>query len=257
MYWKKTFVFRDSREIEITHAGRYGAKGERRLPKKKATPEQIQKQNQKNKEKRMRRLIKANFEEGDFFLTLKYFAGTRKPLEEVEKDLKRFIRSMRTAYRKRMEEMKYIYRIEIGRERGGIHIHMILNRIADTDKLVRAFWQQGIPSFEQLYKSGGFKALAEYITKPVPQDIVGQLSLFDKAEKKKLVKYSTSRNLIRPEPIKKAYIRLTVRRILENGPQATKGFYIDKDSIEIGVNPVTGYSYIHYTELRLERTRDG
>ena len=39
-------------EHEIKYNGRYGAKGEKRAPRKKATPEQIQKQNQYNKEKK-------------------------------------------------------------------------------------------------------------------------------------------------------------------------------------------------------------
>ena len=37
-------------EHEIKCAGRYGAKGEKRAQKKKATPEQIKKQNQWNRE---------------------------------------------------------------------------------------------------------------------------------------------------------------------------------------------------------------
>ena len=254
MYTKKTYRFRDSREIEISHFGRYGAKGERRLPKKKATPEQIKKQNQKNRETRMRRLIKANFEDGDFWMTLKYRAGTRKPIEEVKKDLKKFVRAVRSVYARQKLEMKYIYRIEIGKE-GGIHVHMVLNRVTDADRIISEMWRQGVVNFTRI--RGDVKRLAEYIVKPPPEEMAGQLSLFDESERKDIVKYSTSRNLIRPAPDRREYKDRTVRRILENGPAPTKGFYIDADSVEIGINPVTGYPYVRYTELKLGRCADG
>ncbi|MFQ8879417.1 MAG: hypothetical protein ACLR7N_13515 [Roseburia hominis] len=48
-------------EYEFKFVGRFGAKGEKRGPRKKATPEQIRKQNQWNKEKTVLRLIRENF----------------------------------------------------------------------------------------------------------------------------------------------------------------------------------------------------
>ena len=50
MLKKKEYRFGDGDyiEIEIYQDGRYGAPGKKREPKKKPTPEQIQKQNQKN-----------------------------------------------------------------------------------------------------------------------------------------------------------------------------------------------------------------
>ena len=60
-YWHDIYSFSRSIEHEFKFAGRYGAKGEKRAKKEKATPEQIAKQNLRNKETRMRRLMKANF----------------------------------------------------------------------------------------------------------------------------------------------------------------------------------------------------
>ena len=54
-YWKDTWTFPNSNEYEYKFAGRYGAKGEKRQQREKATPEQIQKQNQSNREKKVRR----------------------------------------------------------------------------------------------------------------------------------------------------------------------------------------------------------
>ena len=249
MYKKDMWIFDESIEVEIKHRGRYGAKGEGRHKKKMPTPEQIQKQNQLNKEKRMRRLIKANFKKNDLWITLKYQKGERKPLAEVVKDLKRFLRRLRTAYKARGMPLKYIYRIEIGRL-GGIHIHLILNRIQDADLMIQRFWQQGRASFEAMYESGGFEALASYIVKPPPEEIKGQISLFEFWERKILVKYSTSRNLKRPQPKTQFYLAPTVMRIIKNGPKPKKGYYIDRDSVRITTNFFTGLPSISYTLIK-------
>ena len=256
MYKKDMWIFDGSIEVEIKHRGRYGAKGEGRLRKKMPTPEQIKRQNQLNKEKRMRRLIKANFKKSDLWVTLKYSAGERKPLGEVLKDLKRFFRRLRTAYKARGMPLKYIYRLEIGKL-GGIHIHLILNRIADADLMIQRYWTEGRANYESMYERGGFEALAAYIVKPPPEEMRGQLSLFDVWERKVLVKYSASRNLKRPEPKTQFYLASTVMRIVKNGPPAKKGYYIDRDSVRITTNFYTGLPSISYTLIKYGKGGDG
>ena len=81
MYNRERWIFLNSIETECKYAGKYGAKGEKRAKRKKPTPEQVAKQNQINKENRIRRLIKANFYPSDLWVTLKYPKGTRKPFE--------------------------------------------------------------------------------------------------------------------------------------------------------------------------------
>ena len=100
-YLRKTYRFKDSNEYEYTGLYNYGAKGEKREQKKKATPEQIARQNQINREKKMRRLLKKNFKRGDWWMTLKYPQGSRKELEEVLNDLGKFIRNVGAAYKRR------------------------------------------------------------------------------------------------------------------------------------------------------------
>ena len=51
-YRKDVWHFPGSNEYEYKFIGNYGAKGEKRHKRQKATQEQIRKQNQRNKEKR-------------------------------------------------------------------------------------------------------------------------------------------------------------------------------------------------------------
>ena len=250
---KDIWRFKNSNEYEYKWIGNYGAKGEKRSPRKKATKEQIKKQNQYNKEKTIRRVIKANFTTEDFWITLKYPKGHRAAITEVQKNLSEFNRKMRREYQKRKIPYKFIYRMEIG-TRGGIHIHILINRARgtpETDLLVKKYWNHGGSNFVTLYEQGGFQNLAEYIVKPLPEETEKQVSMFDETEKKLFVKYSTSRNLIRPEPERKVYSRRTVEKLIREGPKPTEAFYIDKDSIRMGVNPYTGMSYLQYIEYKI------
>lgn len=252
-YWKDTWEFSDSIEHEYKFAGKYGAKGEKRAKKKKATKEQIAKQNQRNRVKKIRRLMKANFHPGDLWCTFKYPAGTRKNIEEVRKDREKFCEAMRRVCKKIGQPFKFIYRIEIG-AKGGIHLHMVINRLkgVDTDLLIQKYWPHGRVNFQSIYESGGYKDLAEYIVKQPDEEQNKQLSLFPKEDRKKLITYNSSRNLVRPQPERKKYTRRTMRKLIEEGPTPTPGYYIDKDSIVQGVNPYTGMSYLYYTEYRLK-----
>lgn len=252
MYWQDKWIIKDSIEYEIKYCGKYGARGEKRGKKTKATPEVIKRQNQKNREKTMRRLINANFGDGDLWLTMKYTKGTRKPLTEVKKDLRKFIDTMRRRFKSHGADFKFIYRLEIGAQ-GGIHVHMIIPRIrgADTEIIVQSVWKHGRVNYQSL-DNGDYRDLAAYIVKQPDEEIDKQLALFPIEERRELVKYSTSRNLIRPAPERKLYKKRTLRKTIKEGPTPTKGYYIVKDSVVIGINPYTGMSYIHYTERKVK-----
>lgn len=256
-YTQLTFEFSDTNEVSYIYAGNYGAKGEKRQEKRKATPEQIRYQNQRNRENRTRRLIKANFRPYDLWCTLKYPAGTHKTPEELKADFNKFIRKLKYRYKKHGVELKYIYRMEIG-ARGGLHVHILINRIvgAPTDVYIKDAW--GYHTWhENLYEEGGYQKLAEYLTKKPSDQIAGQLSLFTEEEQEQLLKVNSSRNLIRPVPVKKDYSHWTMKRILDSLDEgdyttwATPGYLIEKDSVQQGINPFTGMSYLRYTERKI------
>lgn len=256
-YWLDTFRFPNSIEHEIKWEGKYGAKGEKRGARHKATPEQIKKQNQLNREKYVRRLIKANFFPDDLWITLKYPKGKRKPLWEVKKDFTKFVNRLKYRYKKRKHTLKYIYRMEVGKQ-GGIHIHMIIPRIRgeDADLLAQEAWEKcGRINFESIYEYGGYEKLANYIVKQPDEEVEEQLSLFPEEERKELASYNSSRNLIRPEPERKHYRRWTVKRLIEEGAKPSPGYYIDKNSIRSGINRYTGMSYLYYTECRIKEVK--
>ena len=67
-----TYEFADVIEREEYLDGRYGAPGEKRSVKKKATPEQVAQVNQWNKEKKARHRLRKYFKVNDYLITLTY-----------------------------------------------------------------------------------------------------------------------------------------------------------------------------------------
>lgn len=253
MYTRREWISENRIGVEIYWQGKYGSKGEKRAKRRKATSQEQERVNQRRKEKKIERLIDANFYPNDLWVTLKYAQGTRKPYEEVKKDFEKFIRRMRSDYKKRGEEFKFIYRIEIG-PRGGAHIHILLNRIMWVELLVQKNWVTDLVNLTPCQDD--LSGLAKYIAKALPEDEEegGQLSMLTKEEKKKYKPYGRSRNLVDPEPSVKEYSKRTVRKLVEDGPKARDGYYIDKNSIETGINPFTGQSYMFYAELAIKPT---
>lgn len=162
-YIREVWEFDSTIEIEEKHTGRYGAKGQVREEKRKATPEEITKQNQWRRQRDVRRLIKWNFSPGDYWMTLTYKKGERPTWEQMKKDLTKLIRKLRAKYKKNGWELKYIYRLAIGKK-GGPHVHLLINREANettgTDKLLSELWENGHVYFASLYDAGGYVKLS-------------------------------------------------------------------------------------------------
>ena len=248
-YWRQIWECGDTREVEEKHTGRYGAAGQKRIKRKRPTPEDMARQNQWKRVRDLRRLIKWNFrEKKDYWVTLTYRKGDRPSWEQMKKDLAELIGKLRKAYRAAGEELKYIYRLGIGKK-GGPHVHIILNRISGaetgTDMMLAEFWSKGHANIRSMYEEGGYADLAEYIAKPL-----------EEWEPEGIKRYTPSRNLVRKEPEPP---ELILRRSLADRhgnmkePKPPKGYYVDRSSIRMGRNPVTGYFYRHYTLVKLDR----
>ncbi len=236
---RKMYIFKNFIEVEEYHDGRYGAPGKKREEKKKLTPEQMEKVNQMNREKKARRRLREYFGEHDYFTTLTYRTEERPPdMEKAKKDFRKFIRKMKDGYRKKGYEIFWIRNIEKG-TKGAWHVHLVINRIEGTDIMLSDAWPYGKVVSQLMYEKGGFADLAAYMTKTEKTGDpekggkrIGEAS------------YSASRNMPLPEPKTKKLRRWPKM------PYVKKGWILDKETCHEGLNPVTGYPYRHYTLVK-------
>lgn len=245
---ERVYIFTGSIEVERSRTGKPPDRGKKRRARRKATPEEMDRQNRYNKEKLVRRLIKENFGEYDIFSTHTYLKGYRPDRETALRDRKKLLDIVRSEYRKRGYELKWIARTERGK-RGAVHHHIIVNRIPDSDLILAQAWRKiqdsGKAVIVHLYDKGGYADLAAYLTKRDIEDDQGRPATW--------IRYSHSRNLEIPEPERNR----TTRRQIVNPPRPLPGYYIDRDSIRQGTNPVTGREYLHFTMIKITPRRGG
>lgn len=246
IYLKKIYDMGVMRIIEKCIPGNYGAPGKERAKKQKRTPEDIRRQNERNRWRKIQRIILANFKPGDWHLILKYRKGSApESYEEAKAQRKKFLDRMREAYKKAGIPFKWIAVTERGKKGQVLHHHLIIEDIdrggINTVKLVKELWTYGNGFFVEMYDDGEYEKLAEYIVKADTKEECGWCT------------YSRSRNLTVPVP-KKEIIH---HRSWRNPPVAPKGWYVVKDSIWNGINPVTGYPAQHYTLKKLITTGHG
>lgn len=242
---EKAWIFKKSIEVERRRTGKPPDRGKERRKRRKATPEEMERQNKYNKEKLVRRILKENFGEYDIFGTYTYRKECRPPDKKAAlKDRKKFLDFARAEYKKRGYRLKWFARTERGK-RGAVHHHIITNRIPDSDLILAKAWQKvqgsGRSAYVPMYDKGGYADLAAYLLKPDIEDGQGNPATW--------ISYSHSRNLEIPEPVR---CRTTRRQIVEP-PRPLPGYYVDQDSIRQGINPVTGREYLHFTMFKLER----
>lgn len=243
LFEEKIYRFENSNEIERIRTGPQPDRGKKREKRKRPTPEQMRKQNQYNREKKTRRIIKANFKENDYWLTLTYKNGRKTSVEQAKSDKRKFLRYMRREYTKRGEKLKWVGVYERGK-RGAVHHHFVINRIPDTDVIVKQAWKQiegaGRVDMQLLYEDCEFRRLANYIMKAEVMN--------DKGEPVERGNVTHSKNLVIPEP----EVRKTTRKKILDQPVPNPGYYIDTESICQGVNEITGREYLHYIEIRIK-----
>lgn len=232
-------------QIEKCYPGNYGAKGKSRQKKKKKTPEDIARQNETNRWKKVQRIILANFKVGDWHLILKY-RKDKKPVTYMEavEHRKKFISAMRQIYKKVGIPFKWIAVTERGKKGQVLHNHLIIEDICTADlitvQLVKKLWEHGHQFFVSLYEDGEYEKLAEYIVKA------------ETKEEAEWSTYSRSRNMIVPIAEK----QVINRRRWKKEPVAPKGWYVVKDSVWNGINPYNDRPYQRYTLRKLNGKGD-
>lgn len=231
-------------QVEKSYPGNHGAPGRKREKKKKKTTDDIRRQNERNRWRKIQRIILANFKEGDWHLILKYRPGERpESYEEAVEHRKKFLDRMRNTYKKAGIPFKWIIVTERGKKRQVLHHHLVIEDIRrngiETVKLVKKLWPYGNEFFVSLYEEGEYEKLAQYIVKAETKEECGWCT------------YSRSRNLVVPQ----RQVEIVRHRRWRNPPVAPKGWYVVQDSIWNGKNPVTGQPVQHYTLKRLKPLR--
>lgn len=236
-------------EIERYFTSRYKKKGISRGDKVKPTKEEQEKVNTRQAERKLRILINANYGYGDYHLVLDYIRRKGEPdrtPEQMRQDIDVFLRECRKEYRKAGLEFKYIHVMEIGKK-GARHHHVVVNKI-DTEILQRC-WYKAYEGHNRvkvfpLDDSGNYAELASYLIKYTGTHKKGT----DGALQGK--RWNCSKNLVRPEP---EYHIISDREYFKKEPKAIKGYYVDKNSVSMGVHSPEyyGYGYLRYTLVKI------
>lgn len=252
---RKMYKFRkgDVIDVEEYHDGRYGAPGEKRAKKTKATADDMNYINHQNKMRKCRHKLLEYFDHHDVFATWTYEEKNRPPdMQEALKDFQKAIRGVRKEYKKRDRELFWIRNIERG-TKGAWHIHIVINDIGtETAGILKKAWKKGgtyvseIKLNSKIYDED-FTKLASYMTKDENTKEKKKNGEYSKPRVKES-SYSTSRNM----PLRKPKVDKLVRWKPE--PKPKKGYYISK--IHEGINPVTGYLYRRYTMIRITKKRE-
>ncbi|MBR4702330.1 MAG: hypothetical protein IKO91_00655 [Oscillospiraceae bacterium] len=161
----------------------------RRRAKCRPTKECQQRINQRDAEKKLGRIVKANFSERDLEADLT-FAGDEGEAA-ARKALGKWLRELRKLYRAAGTELRYLYVWETGKKSGKAHFHVILNAGPLSRDEVEDLWPHGSANCRRLrMDEKGLSGLVEYITK---RSRSGRRTPGKR-------RWSGSRNLTKPEP---------------------------------------------------------
>lgn len=232
-------------EICKYYTYRINVKGERREKREKPTSEAQEKVNQRLAEKRLRRVMAANFKNGDVVVRLDF---SKRPEDSVEMQelISKAMRKISAIYRKAGKQLKYIYVKEVG-PRGGRHIHMIMSREdMDVLQILTKCWPHGGIHVDPWNTGPDFSKLASYFIKYAARTEQTEGKLIGK-------RWYPSRNLEQPKITKRILRSDHFRENIKKKP----GYALVKDSVRSGISDFTGYRYFSYTLVRTEDSGDG
>lgn len=236
-YIEEVCVAGDTIEVCKYYSYRTHTKGEKRAKKEKETSEAQKKVNQRKAEKEIRRLMNANFQDGDLLVRLDFFKEQLPDgSEQMQEMMAKAIRKLRQEFRKLGRELKYIYVKEIG-PRGGRHIHMVMSK-CDTD-ILRRCWPHGGIHIDPLISDGQYRKVASYFIKYAAKTEETEGRIIGK-------RWYGSRNLTKPHITKRV---VSADKFREN-IKKKDGYLLEKDSVVSGISNITGYQYFSYTLLK-------
>lgn len=215
----------------------------------KPTSEIQKRLNQRNAERKLTRLVHANFGEEDIALHLTYRRGEEPETEEeARKILSNYIRRLKRAYSKQGKELKYISCTEYGKRGGRVHHHLIINAGLSRDETEK-IWGHGYANSKRLqFDENGATGLARYMTK----------------DRHFYKRWNQSRNLVTPQAATFDG-RISMGDINDIAEEIEAGFgggqfekiYPDFELTEVSVyrNNINRGAYIHFEMRRKTRSR--
>ena len=129
--------------------------------------------NDKTARGKLKMILAANFTPQDFLVTLTYRDSdlpTRR--QTAQKDVKKYIATIRALRKARGETLRYIYAIEHKHGEGRYHVHIVMSKSHGNDfEEIRSLWPHGevieIQALSEWASPGnpGYTAISEYLAK--------------------------------------------------------------------------------------------
>lgn len=212
--------------------------GTERRKKEKPTQESQKRNNIRRAAQKLTLDLNENFGPDDWYITLNYRVEERPAdKRELTGQAARFLRRLRTIYKKAGKILKYVWVPEVG-PRGGSHIHIVISGI-DLN-LIKKAWDHGGMYIEPLRQDRNYRKLAEYF-----------IEYSEKTRAafggKQAGRYNPSKNLKHVE-IKKRKRRK--KTFSANEIKVPAGWYLDKESVEEWVSEL-GYRHLYYILVQL------
>lgn len=240
-YFEETCVAGRTFECRKYYSYRCPGQGGRRGKKENPTSEAQKKVNHRKAARELRRLMNANFADGDLLVRLDFCrAEFPEGSRQMQDYMTAFLGKLRRAYKKLGTVMKYIYVKEVG-PRGGRHIHMMLSECRDALKVLRQCWPYGGIHVDPLNSNGQYRRIAEYFIKYADRTEETEGRLVGK-------RWYPSRNLIRPE----VHRRVLPARKFRQNIKRLPGYVLEKDSVQHGISEYSGHEYFSYTLIRID-----
>ena len=259
MYIRKTWKAGKTVEVKKTFSTRYG-KPTTRGETIRHTSDAQEAVNRRNAIGELRRTLNANFGPGDWHGVLTYPQAIPPTPEQAKRDINLFLRKLRTFYRDKGQELKYVQATEYKNKR--IHHHIVLPDLCGGMKPVQTIWKKVLADAyyspmervngEPLYlhfrwapldDSGQYGKLAEYLIKETDKSRNDPDAICKR-------RYRQSRNLIHPKPVVEI---IDAKRWREEAAQR-KGYYIDKKASVDYISEDTGLPVQETIYVAVSRT---
>jgi hypothetical protein len=163
--------------------------------------------------------------------------------KDAHRELDNFKRRLARLYRKHKIKLKWISTTEYGKEAGRIHHHMIISGGVPVEEIIKK-WGKGFVRCTPFNSDDDRRPLGSYIAKETEKRA-------DDPERAGYKRWTCSTNIIRPRELQE---EISEREF--DNPKIPDRYYIDKDSIIEGINPVTGRPYKLYVLKLLDPQDD-